>query len=200
MRACTLFVLAGIGLTPAVAQKQRQAPPEPPPIVRTNIAPPPIVRTVPEAPRPIITPNRPFGMWDAQDFGDHAVAHTTNESGSVFGMICGTTCLYYVNFQKDCVKGDNYPAMINGPSGAYPITLRCYHLEDKRILTFKADEQSIGIMEGEGDLGFAFPLENGRFGVSRFTLVGGLDAVTAVLDAAIKKQNTRQEGLRDFTI
>lgn len=176
----------------------------PPPLVRTNTVAPPIVST-PVAPPPIITPiARPravtFGSWQAQDHGDYTLARTENESGSVFGMLCGKTCVYFVNFKKDCHSGDDYPAMINAPGGSFSITLRCYHIEERRVLTFQVNDTALNMLGDQGEVGFAIPLQSGQFGVSRFSLRGGLEAIGAAVESAAKKRDEKQEGLRDFTV
>jgi hypothetical protein len=189
-----VFIALFTALATHASAKSRKDPVQPPPLVRTNIAPPP----------PIITPIAPsatWGSWRTTDFGDYTIARTENESGSVFGVLCGKTCVYFVNFKKDCNAGDPYPAMVNGPSGSFAITLKCYHLGDnRRVLTFDMDDNAIGMLEHGGEVGFAIPLDGGKFGVSRFSLVGGLDAVTAAVEAITAKRQARQEGLRDFTI
>lgn len=204
MRMLYPLILVATFSTAAIAQQRKDEPVRPPPIVRTNVAPPPIVQTVREAPPPIITPIAPragqFGRWSATDFGDYTIARTENESGSVFGMLCGTSCVYFVNFQKDCDAGDKYPAMINGPLGAFPITLSCYHIEKLRVLTFQVEDNAINMLADKGEIGFAIPLGDGKFGVSRFSLQGGLEAVGAAINVITQKRNARQEGLRDFTI
>lgn len=176
----------------------------PPPLVRTPVQEGPI-RATPNPPpvvpiRPRSTPQWRFGYWQVSDYGDSTLASTTNESGSAFGMVCGTSCEWFVNMKRECKQGDPYPAMINAPSGSYPVTLRCYHYGARRIMTFKADKASADILDTEGVVGVALALEGGTFAVSRFSLVGSISAIDKGLDVIIARRNARQEGLRDFTI
>jgi hypothetical protein len=131
--------------------------------------------------------------------GDFAIVSTTNESGSAFGMVCGTTCVWFVNFQKHCEAGHDYPAMVNAAGGAYAIQLRCYHLDQRWLLTFAVDDDSVDTIKKGGEIGFAFPLDSGQFGVSRFSLAGGQGATLKAINIAIEKKKN-QSGLRDFTI
>jgi len=170
----------------------------PPPLVRIQTPPPKIYTTPVIQPAP--TPTWRFGRWIARDVGSFTVASTTNDSQSAYGVMCGQECVWFVNMQTDCTQSHKYPAMINSPSGSLPITLTCYHLGDLRVLTYAFDEDSLGVLEKEGEVGFAIPLESGRFGVSRFSLGGSVAAISKAVDVAIEKRKVNQEGLRDFTI
>lgn len=159
-------------------------------------APPPIVRFDTPAP-----PTWTFQQWKARDDGDSSIASTLNEAGSAFGAICGKDCVWFVNVQKECVAGDLYPAMINGPKGSYAIQLKCYHgADNRRLLTFPMDETSTALVSSGGVIGFAFPLGDGKFGVSRFSLDGATEAVVKAIEVITTRRKTGQEGLRDFTI
>lgn len=156
-----------------------------------SVNPPPIVR---------VQPKRRYGQWTTNDVGDYAEAFTGNESGSVFGVLCGTSCVVYVDFQSACVHGSNYSVMINSPSGAAPVELKCYELEERYILITELSDNYISIFSRGGEIGFAIPMESGKFRVSRFSLEGGAEALSTALDMAMRKRDSRQEGLRDFDI
>ncbi|MES2001769.1 MAG: hypothetical protein V4444_05615 [Pseudomonadota bacterium] len=141
-----------------------------------------------------------FTNWTTMDLGSLTMASTTNESGSAFGFACGSTCSWFVNFQIQCTQGHEYPAMINAPAGSYPITLKCFHLGERRLLLFDADKDSFGILDKLGEAGFAIPLDSGKFKVSRFSLSGGTQAISKALDVIIERRKVSQEGLEDFTI
>lgn len=187
-----MFVLVIALANTALAKPKESV--EPPPLVRTNIAPPPII--TPAAPAPTWS----FSRWAASDYGSFTMASTLNESRSAFGIVCGQECVWFVNFQTDCTQGHQYPAMINSPAGSYPIILKCYHLSDRRLLTFSMTETSLALLDKPGEAGFAFPLEGGKFQVSRFSLSGGTQAIEKAMRIAIDRRNSNQEGLRDFTI
>lgn len=167
-----------------------------------KLAPPPIVTV--RTPPPIVRTNRDnslrFDSWVAGDYGDYTAAHTTNESGSRFGVMCGQSCIVYLNLQIDCEKGVTTPAMVNSKAGAYPITLRCHHIDDRRLFSAELTDDYIDVLDSGGEIGFAVPLASGRFGVSRYSLTGSIDAIAYAITAAEKKAAANQKGLRDFTI
>lgn len=174
------------------ATKPKRPPELPPPLVRMN--PPPPAIQVTDA------PTWRYGSWAASDMGDFSIASTENEGGSAFGGVCGKDCVWFVNFQTRCTVGHYYPAMVNGPTGSYAIELRCYYLDERWLLTFPMTKESLGMVRKGGEIGFAFPLESGKFGVSRFSLSGAASATLKAIDIAMEKRNQSQEGLRDFTI
>jgi hypothetical protein len=139
------------------------------------------------------------GDWIADEGRDYTEAYTSNESGSVFGLLCGRGCLFYLNILHKCDQGSAYPAMINSDAGAYPVELKCFILDKDYIMTFPADGDFADILEAGGTIGFAVPLEGGQFGVSRFSLKGSVDAAAAATQRADSRSGGR-EGLRDLAI
>lgn len=199
MQKLGLVVVAlAVVVAPALAAPKKQMPP--PPIVQTvNVAPPP---KLPEIPAERNTVHH--GKWSSSDVGDHTVAYTENDSGSTFGILCGTSCVFYVNFHVDCTDREIYPAMINGPAGASSINLRCVHVKHNgglhHVLATEAADAYFDMLKAGGEFGIAVPLASGKFNVSRFSLTGGLRAVATAVTAADERQKTAQHGLRDFTI
>jgi hypothetical protein len=187
-----VFALALMISSPIIAAT-RKKPAQPPPLVQTAPPVPPVIQTVAAPPL-----SWTFGDWTAGDYGDFTLASTVNESGSAFGLACGKTCVWFVNFQSGCEVGKDYPAMINTAAGAKAIQLRCYHLSDRWLLTFPLEENDADAISSGGQIGFAFPLQSGKFGVSRFSLTGGVDATVKAIK--VDEQKGNQEGLRDFTI
>jgi hypothetical protein len=141
-----------------------------------------------------------YGAWSVEDLGTYTEAHTSNDSGSVFGLLCGTECVFYLNVLRGCTEGELYPAMINSKAGAYPIELKCFVLDKDYVLTFAAGEEHADIFVKGGTIGFALPIDGGAFGVSRFSLNGSLEATMAASAMAERKDGKRRDGLRDFTI
>jgi hypothetical protein len=148
---------------------------------------------------PAVAKKAAYGDWIADEAGDYTEAYTSNESGSVFGLICGRECVFYLNILHKCEQGHAYPAMINSNGGAYPVDLKCFVLDGDYIVTFPVTGDFADMLEAGGTIGFAVPLANGQFGVSRFSLKGGLDAASAVARSADGRSGGR-EGLRDFAI
>jgi hypothetical protein len=185
MRRLVVIVAPFFLASPSAATERKAQPaPTPPPLVRMNAAP----------------PTWTYGAWTVSNMGDFTIAGTTNESGSAFGAVCGKDCVWFVNFRTECKVGDSYPAMINSPAGAYAIQLRCYYLDHRWLLTHAMSDSSVDTIAKGGEICFAFPFESGKFGVSRFSLRGGAEAVIKALDVIVKRREQSQEGLRDFTI
>jgi hypothetical protein len=155
----------------------------------------------PAPPPIIITPTSPsFGSWRTSDEGDYTEAYTGNESGSTFGILCGKTCIFYVDMQTTCNDGEAYPAMVNSQAGAVTVSLKCHKLDRRFVLSSDSTNSYIDILKKGGEIGFAVPLQSGMFGVSRFSLDGGAQAVGVAVQAAINKSAKQQRGLRDFNI
>lgn len=207
MRSVGIVVAFAMSVAPAFAAQKRKQPPAPPPIVRTKV---PIVQTVNVAPPPALpeipseTNSVTHGKWTSSDVGDHTVAYTENESGSVFGILCGTTCVFYLNFHVDCTNRTDYPAMINSSVGSEAIKLRCIHVrhekEQHQVLAAEPTDNYFAMLKQSGEFGIAVPLANGKFNVSRFSLLGGAKAVATAIAAADERQKQSQSGLRDFTL
>jgi hypothetical protein len=147
-------------------------------------------------PVPLSSTVREYHDWRIERSSAFVAAVTTNESGSFFGLLCGKTCSYYLNPEKDCEMGAVFPGLINGAAGAMAITLRCLHIkedgEDHSVMLI--DEDLAEALDGE-EIGVVIPLENGQFHVSRFSMAGAAEAQRDMLKIADKKP-----GARDTTL
>jgi len=180
------YLVAAVVITdaPAVAQQSYQTPiplPAPSPAPRSNR----------------IT----YGAWAVENVQAFSAAYTHNESDSVFGMMCGTNCVVYVNAHIPCTEGHTYPVMINSPVGASNLSMRCVPIEGRYVLVTPLDDDFVQIFSATaGEVGFAIPLASGRFAVSRYSLSGALEATAAAASEAHRRRDAGQSGLRDFTI
>lgn len=140
-----------------------------------------------------------YGDWSFYPLRDYAISSTTNSSGSVFGIICGKSCSAFVNFTTTCTEGHYYPAMVNSEAGAFHINMRCYVIDKVYLLSTDLSEQFKDTMETGGEIGFAIPLESGKFSVSRFSLTGSIPATKRAGDYTNSQKESGQS-LRDFTL
>jgi len=140
-----------------------------------------------------------YGRWTVDIEGDWVEAWTDNESGSEFGLLCSSDCMIYLDFRTTCEEGHDYPAMINSDPGALSITMRCHHYEDRQIFITEATEEYIDMVERDGEIGFAFPLDGGQFRVVRFSTRGGYEAIVAALRIAMKSGKLK-EAPKDVSI
>jgi hypothetical protein len=134
------------------------------------------------------TPGKPLriGRWTVETLGDWVEAWTDNESGSQFGLLCGSDCMIYLDFRTACEEGGDYSAMINSAAGAFTIEMRCLHFEDRQILIADATSQYVDMLEQGGEIGFAFALANGQFRVARFSCRGGYEAMVTAVKIAMQ--------------
>jgi hypothetical protein len=103
--------------------------------------------------------------------------------------------------QIQCDHGAQYPAMVNASSGSYSLTFRCYILDGRYLMTTPLTESFVELFgSGVGEVGFAMPLQSGRFAVSRYSLVGSLATTAQAARVAQERGSEGQQGLRDFTI
>ena len=87
--------------------------------------------------------------------------------------------------------------MANTNEGALPLNASCFAAESGRhFLLFGLDDNWIDIIRTGGVLGFALPMQSGEFHVSRFSLNGAAEALTALSDSI---QGQQGQFLRDRT-
>jgi hypothetical protein len=115
-------------------------------------------------------------------------------------MLCGTDCVFFLNLGSKCTQGNSYPAMINSHAGSHAIDLTCFVLDEDYVLMFEAREDMADMFLEGGTIGFAVPLADGQFGVSRFSLKGGAEAVDEAARIAERKDGKGRSGLRDFSL
>ncbi len=121
---------------------------------------------------------------DKQDF---YFAITTNSADHVLGQYCYIaegTCFYIVSLDIMCEHGSTYPAIVNSDRGADHVVLKCVHeYNGKNILAiygfYKIDE----LVRAASHLGIAIPVENDKFKIIRFSLIGSSDAIDHMRDA-----------------
>lgn len=163
-----------------------------PAIGKKPLAPPPIVVPV-SAP-----PAESFQDWTVDRFGSFTAAYTTNNVGSVFGLLCASdSCSIYVNLQTSCETDGSYPMMMNSAAGAYPLTFKCH------VIPRKADPAYVLVTDATvgpeafagGQIGFAEPMASGEFTVSRFSTLGARAAMARAMQrAGVKpKPETRSD-------
>lgn len=124
-----------------------------------------------------------YGDWTVTKVQGASNASTKNDSGSSIGWLCignNETCGPYISVAVDCTENATYPIMINSSVGAFHSTTSCillaggkYHLVNEIDIFSQA-------VESGGEIGIAFPLQDGKFKVSRFSTVG---AIAAIKDA-----------------
>ena len=160
--------------------------------------PPPLIRMVEAPPSAKPVPLR-FQDWVVADFTTFIDSWTSNESGSIFGVACGSTCIAYVNSGIGCDKGDEYPALISLPDGVRSVMLRCYDLGNHKLLATPFTVNWVDAVAHGGTVGVAMAMKDGSFSVHRFSLNGIIQALSKMDDIG-KSHRDNGKALRDFTI
>ena len=138
--------------------------------------------------------------WSSQ-FQDGMGEASTHESGmSMFGMLCGNgSCRYYFANGLDCEPSVNYPLMLTTDVGAVPVEAVCAPMAtangDMLLYWFAETPQLNEAFTKTPALGIAFPLTNGEFKLSRFSMSGFTDAVERMVEVmrAAKPQESTKE-------
>ena len=127
---------------------------------------------------------RTFGEWHGDAQPGYQNAHAINSAGSEFGFTCTgiSSCTFYVDLRRDCVKGRIYPALISTPAGGTTIEAFCLKLGDRSMFAF--DHPQLYDILGESEFAFGLPIEDSQFNISKFSLSGAKDAVAWVKDQA----------------
>ena len=126
-----------------------------------------------------------FDAWEVQQSVGIAAALTHSEDGSLFGLMCGAGCAYYVGAGIECASGHIYTGMLTLSSGALPLTLRCAHIrEGGEVYPVMLIDEDLSEPLGAatGDFSLTLALANHDFATSRFSTAGAHDAIEQMLD------------------
>lgn len=139
----------------------------------------------------------PIGNWNVNTSlnGLH-IAATSNEAGSVAGILCGIEaqkCEAYISIDSSgCEIGQAYPMMLNSSIGSFSITTKCMAIGTARFQFANEFSSMRQAFESGGEIGFALPLKNGQFNVISFSTAGATAAIKEAMtlpDAPQKPRN-----------
>lgn len=134
------------------------------------------------------------GDWTYQtDRGWYAA--TVNDSGNVFGQWCDLRdggCVYLMAIPIRCEDGEIYPVLSNSESSANVVEIVCRGALEGRnadgrplyrfvFTNFASIDHQVRRSQR---IGFAFPMSGDAFQVSRFSLAGAVQAISAMRGAA----------------
>lgn len=137
------------------------------------------------------------GDWSSQ-FLDGMGEASTHESGtSVFGMLCANdACRYYFANGIDCQPGLNYPLMLTTAAGALSIDAICEPMNtangDVMLYWFSESTRLNDAFVSSPEVGFAFPLSNGQFKLSKFSMKGYEAAIERMVNGVRERRNDEQ--------
>lgn len=145
------------------------------------------------------------GSWSSQ-FLDGMGEATTHENGtSTFGILCAQgSCRYYFANGIDCEPSGNYPFMITTDAGALTIEGVCEPVAtangDILVYWFNENDAMNRAFQQTPVVGFAFPLTNGKFRLSSFSMEGFNDAiqrmVTGMRERSDSPSSSQQQELQ----
>lgn len=137
--------------------------------------------------------------------GDEGVyAATVNDSNGVIGQYCykdGGNCIWLLKTDIECTESHKYPVLVNTEAGAANMQLLCIKTGGQPRYAFTDFESINNLITSSSNIGIAFPMENGRFQVSRFSLAGAVKAISYMRDVAAqivkpkKNSGTKDERL-----
>lgn len=127
------------------------------------------------------------GDWASQFMESMGEASTHQDGASVFGMLCASgSCRYYFANGIDCEPGSNYPIMLTTQAGARAIEAICEPMRtahgDVMLYWFGESPQLNAAFAQSSAVGFAFPLVDGQFRTSRFSMRGYSEAIERMID------------------
>jgi hypothetical protein len=145
-----------------------------------------------------------FVDWYAgtQDNNIGLYAATVNDSRGVLGLYCmfeDNMCYWLLKTDINCREGNSYPILVNSDSGSSHHEIYCIKLGDAGRFAFKNFDAIDSVVRSNKTLGIAFPMQSGRFQVSRFSLAGAAQALD-YMQSAMSKAPTRSRGTRDQTL
>ena len=144
------------------------------------------------------------GDWVSQ-FRDGMGEASTHENGaSMFGMLCADrVCRYYFANGIPCEPGNNYPLMLTTGAGALAFDAICEPMStangDVMLYWFNESATLNEAFAGSVEVGFAFPLSNGEFRLSKFSMKGYADAIERMVNGVHERQGGGQPPANDRT-
>ncbi len=138
------------------------------------------------------------GDWSSQFFEGMGEA-TTHENGmSTFGILCAEGyCRYYFANGIDCEPSGNYPLMVTTEGGALSVEAVCEPVTtangDILVYWFNESEAMNQAFQKTAVVGFAFPLSDGKFKVSKFSMTGYKAAVYRMVSGLRDKRELQNE-------
>jgi len=141
--------------------------------------------------------------WTFKDFRDgSAGGDTTNESGSELGVYCSGTqqCFIFLITDTGCEENGKYTVLVNADSGAVATNASCTSIntpgsKGRFALVFDNFDTLLNSILKDHAIGFSIPLASGMFKVTRFSLEGSNEVLSAVGQTI--KGGSKPAGMKD---
>jgi len=125
-----------------------------------------------------------IGDWVVQT-SPGSIEASTSVGTTSFGMYCqADQCMWYLHDKLRCQPGSKSPILMSGLGNAASLTIQCAQINGVLFQILEPFNTVLNEVKRGGIVSFAVPLQNGSFGVSRFSLSGGFEAVRQALHEA----------------
>jgi len=126
-----------------------------------------------------------IGDWVVQT-SPGSIEASTSAGTTSLGMYCqADQCMFYLHDNLRCQPGTQSPILMSGLGNAASLTTQCTQINGVLFQILEPFNTVLNeVKRGGGIVSFAVPLQNGSFGVSRFSLTGGFEAVRQALQEA----------------
>lgn len=141
-----------------------------------------------------LTPLKSFGNWQVYSTGTDYFAMALNSiEGEYIAYYCYSEtkqCIHSVSLGIKCVNEARYPILVNSTISAITVEGVCTNIPSngKTFYNLTSYDSIHTILAQSVDVGFALPLESGRFKVSRFDLNGSAAAMTYTQSLVLNKK------------
>lgn len=138
-----------------------------------------------------------YGDWTLMlsSDGKDLIAATGQDSDKILGYRCFTSdakCAHTIVMATGCEDGEHYPVLINASSGSLTVDCLCSNNDGTfELMPLDWDGFHNSLILSVGYIGFAIPLQDGRFKVVRFSLSGAKQAMDAA-EAAIRRTDSSE--------
>jgi hypothetical protein len=122
-----------------------------------------------------------IGDWVVQT-STGSIEASTSAGATSFGMYCqADQCVFYLHDNLRCQPGSKSPILMSGLGNAASLTTQCAQINGVLFQILEPFNTVLNEVKRGGIVSFAVPLQNGSFGISRFSLNGGIEAVRQAL-------------------
>ncbi len=133
------------------------------------------------------------GDWSSQFLDGMGEASTHENGESMFGMLCAAgSCRYYFANGIDCEAGNNYPLMVTTAAGALAFDAICEPMNtangDVMLYLFNEAPRLNEAFGQSMAVGFAFPMTDGQFKISKFSMKGYEQAIERMVNGMRAKR------------
>lgn len=143
------------------------------------------------------TPVKKYADWVVNSsIPGIGLAETYNGSQSTFGYLCihdTGECQHYLISNNTCEEGQVIEILINSMAGSGSLSGECTKLGGKLALALSDADMINRALEGGGNIGFSIPLDSGKFVSSRFSSVGSVLAIKAMMRPTAKQNLLEDE-------